>query len=120
MFPYIPNVFTNMLPIAPHLIPYLFPKFYVGDFYNQPNGGITTCLFWDYPKLHLFYFICDGSIEDAHSKNKIEFWRSPQLINMNHNRLIVKVISNPTLFIVSSLFSHLLFVVSHKVKFFKY
>jgi hypothetical protein len=57
MFPQVPNMLTNMLPIAPHLIPYLFPKLYLGDFYNQPNGGITTCLFWDYPKLHLFYFI---------------------------------------------------------------
>jgi hypothetical protein len=94
MFPQVPN----MLPIAPHLSPYLFPKFYLGDFYNQPNGGITTCLFWDYPKLHLFYFICDGPIKDAHSQNKIEFWKSRQLINMNHNRLMVKVISNPTLY----------------------
>jgi hypothetical protein len=73
MFPQVPNMFTNMLPRAPHLIPYLFPKFYLGDFYNQPNGGITTCLFWDYSKLHLFYFICDGPIKDAHNKNKIEF-----------------------------------------------
>jgi hypothetical protein len=38
-------------------------------------------------KTSLFYFISDGPTEDAPSKNKIEFWRSPQLINMNNNRV---------------------------------
>jgi hypothetical protein len=43
------------------------------------------CLFWDYPKVDLSYFV---PIKDAyHERKRIELWGSPQHINMSHNIL---------------------------------
>jgi len=71
--PKVPNMFTNMLPLAPHLIPYFFPKFYLGGFYNQPNGGITTCLFGTIQNFSYFILFVMGQLKMPMPKINLNF-----------------------------------------------